>query len=142
MWIEGVICIYLCILGILDFYKREVPILLLEIGGVLLVGLGIFQCTGNALGGVEAIAGILPGLFLILVACLTKKAGYGDGVVLIQLGVCLGFQKVMLLFCFSMFLISVVCMILLLARKVRKETKMPYLSFLAMSYTIWGLWGG
>lgn len=141
MWIKVIVFVYLCILGILDSRERQIPVLLLGIGGVMLAGVGIYQCIYDELGWIEMMTGIIPGFFMILVARFTQKAGLGDGVVLIQLGICMGFHKVLLLLCFSMFLLSVVCIVLLITRKVRKETQMPYLTFLATTFLL-GIFGG
>ncbi len=137
-----IVFIYFMSLGIMDLLKRRVPFFLLFVGGALLPGIGCYRCVQEELGWMEVIVGIFPGLFMVLVAWLTKKAGYADGVVLIQVGVCLGYHKALLLYCFSMLLLSGVCIILLIFRKVKKETKMPYLSFLAMAYLVQILLGG
>lgn len=142
MWITIIVLFYLVILGIADLRKRRIPVVLLGIGGVLLPGIGIYRGLQEELGCTEMVIGMLPGVFLVLVAWLTRKAGYADGVVLMQMGLCMGYREVLPLFCFSMLLLSVVSVILLFLRKVKKETKMPYLTFLAFTFLAWSIWGG
>lgn len=133
---------YLIVLGIMDFWKRKVPVLLLLAGGIVFSGMGIKRCIQGEMLWQECVWGMIPGMVLLLVAGITKKAGYGDGIVLVQMGIYLGCERVLLLFCFSLLLLSGSCMVLLLLRKVNKNTRMPYLSFLAITYFVGMLGGG
>ena len=133
---------YLIILGLVDFMKRKVPVLLLLGGGILCAGLAVNQCVQGEMLWQECVVGMIPGVMLLVVAGITKKAGYGDGIVLMQMGIYLGWEKVFVLFCFSLLLLSGSCMVLLLLRKVNKNTRMPYISFLAITYLAVMLGGG
>ncbi len=134
MWIKIIILIYLLILGVWDYRKRKVPLWLLIIGGAAAVGAGIYRCIEGELQWTELMFGAIPGVCLLLAARMTGKAGYADGLVLTQLGICLEYREVILLFAFSLLLLSVCSIVLLLFRKVHKNTKMPYLSFLAIIF--------
>lgn len=142
MWIKIVILIYLTVLGVWDCQERKVPLGLLIIGGAAAFSAGIYRCTQGQLWWMESLFGVIPGVFLLLVARLSGKAGYADGLVLIELGVCMGFREAILLFGFSLLLLSVCSMVLLLLRKVHKNTKMPYLSFLAVIFLVRQFGGG
>lgn len=133
---------YLIVLGVMDFWKRKVPVLLLLVGGIMFSILAVNRCIRGEMLWQECVWGVIPGIVLLAVAGITRKAGYGDGVVLVQAGIYLGCEKVLLLFCFSLLLLSGICMVLLLLRKVNKNTRMPYLSFLAITYLIGILGGG
>ena len=132
---------YLLILGFFDAWKRKVPMWLL-IGGMVFGGVAIYRCIQGETTRMECICSALPGLLLLSVARITGKAGYADGIVLIQAGMYMGGSRIWLLFCFSFLLLSVSCVILLLLHKVNKNTRMPYLSFLAVTNLIGMLGGG
>lgn len=127
---------YLILLGILDAWKRKVPVLLLLAGGIVFGGMAINRCIQGEVLWQECIWGMIPGLVLLAVAGITGKAGYGDGIVLMQVGMYLGCERLLLLFGFSMLLLSGSSIVLLLLRKVTKNTPMPYLAFLAITYLI------
>ncbi len=134
--------IYLMVLGFIDAWKRKVPIFLLLIGGMALAGAAIYNCIQGEISWLECICSMFPGLLLLAVARITGKAGYADGIVLMQVGIYVGGEKIWFLFCFSVLLLSVSCVVLLLLHKVDKNTRMPYLSFLAVTYLIGILGGG
>lgn len=134
MWIAFITVIYLAILGIKDWIDRKIPICGLAVGAVLLPGMGIYRCVQGELMWWEMLVGVLPGALLLLVAWLSGKAGYADGIVMTELGLCLGYRESMLLFCFSLLLTAMISILLLFLRKVRKDTKMPYLAFLAIVF--------
>lgn len=142
MWIKIGIVLYLAVLGVVDGRHRQIPVWVLSGGGVLSVGIGMFKCIQEEMMWMEPVWGLLPGVFLLLIAWASKKAGYADGIVLMQLGWCMGWRNVLFLLCFSMLLLSGISVVLLLARKVEKETKMPYLTALSFTYLVWIILGG
>lgn len=86
--------------------------------------------------------GVLPGAGMLLLAKCSHKAGYGDGIVLMQLGFGLGYRQLLLLFSVSLLLLSGISVLLLLLKKVGRNTRMPYLTFLALTYVVWCIRGG
>ena len=74
--------------------------------------------------------GMLPGVGMLLVARFSGAAGYGDGLVLVGLGMLLGIWRVLLLLAGSLFALSLVSLLLLLLGKVRGNTRIPFLPFL------------
>lgn len=142
MWMTIMLLIYLMILGRKDWIDRKIPVFWLCAGTILAVGMGICRCIRREFMWWELLAGAVPGLLLLIVAQQSGKAGYADGIVMTQLGICLGYQENTMLFCCSMLLTAVVSMFLLIQQKVRKNTKMPYLTFLAVSFLALQVFGG
>lgn len=138
MWLVGLTIIWLSALSILDIRKRNVPVWLLAAGGIMAVVVTVYRqnvsCeytrTGHGLIGMA----MLPGILLLATAFATKKAGYGDGIVLMILGVLAGGEKCLLIFAISLFLGAFVSLILLVFRKVKRDTKIPFLPFLAVGW--------
>lgn len=128
--VHMVLLVYLAILSFCDVKERQVSVLWLAAGALLLPGIGVIQCIRGILYWQELIAGAIPGVILLLAAGVTKKAGYADGVVLLELGVCMGCRTGFLLLCISLFLLALTSVFLLLLRKVRRNTKLPYIPFL------------
>jgi len=136
MWITMLILSYLVILGIKDWKDRKIPIQWLLVGAMLLGGIGLWKCLSGEMNRWEMLLGVMPGIFLLVIAWVTRKAGVADGLVLMELGMCLGYRESLLLFGLGLSLLSVVSVILLLLRKVKKDTRMPYLSFLAIVFLL------
>ena len=82
----------------------------------------------------ELLWGSAPGVLLLLMAAMTKKAGLADGIVLLLLGVLLGYRECILSFILSLLSMSLVSLMLLALNKVRGSSKLPYLPFLWMGY--------
>lgn len=148
MWKKTVAALYLVILGAMDIKEKKVPVWLLVLGMLGAVAVSLSEGFGDGtnwqgnLGGmlVEKLIGMLPGFFLLIMAYLTGKAGYGDGIVLLLSGILHGYRFTMALLCGSLLLVFLVCVLLLLFRKVGRDTRIPYLPFLAAAYTAWVFW--
>ncbi len=134
MWKTILVFVYLLVLSIYDVRERKVPLVLLAAGGCAAVLGGICSGLTGAVSWLQLLLGVLPGVFLLAVAWITRKAGYADGIVLLLLGVLEGYQQGVVLLCVSLLLLSCVVMLLLLLRKVGRNTEMPYIPFLAGTY--------
>lgn len=127
-----IIAIWLVVISIMDIKSRRVPIWLLAAGGT--VALSAIRCSnaGECLG---VLRGTLPGILLLAVTFFTGRAGYGDGIVLLVLGMVLK-EKGIVLFGSSLFLISIFSIALLMLRKANRNTRIPYLPFLTVSWLL------
>lgn len=135
---EIVLLIYLLIMGGFDWREKRVPIIL-PIGGLAIalmhqIYLLYRDPTDWQWVLVSALLGVIPGVLMLVVAGLTGKAGYGDGLVLLSMGLLTDYKSCILLLCFSTLAMSVFSIGLLLLKKVRKDTTLPYLPFLAVVY--------
>lgn len=90
------------------------------------------RVTGGNL--VEIGLGILPGIFLILLAFATKKIGLADGIVLCCMGLFDRYLTSVITFCIASFLIAIVSVVLLFAKKVKRNTQLPFIPFLVGGY--------
>ena len=132
---EIILLCYLVILSMYDCRERKVPFLLLCLGMAVAVILSIVEGIND--GQIwHRLLGWLPGIFLVLVAFVTKKVGYADGCVLFVAGAVLGCQRAMLLFCISLMLTALVSVTLLLLHKVSVKTRIPYLPFITTAFLI------
>lgn len=130
--------IYLAVLGLFDWRERKVPLILL-IGGLMAAFLYQAYLLYHSLAEwqwflVSALLGVLPGFFMLIMARLTDKVGYGDGLVLLNIGLLTSYKSCILLLCFSTLTMSIFSIGLLLLKKVKKDTKLPYLPFLTAVY--------
>lgn len=136
MWKLLLTILWLGVLAGIDARRRYVPVWLLTLTGVIVTLVSVYEGRKGNLEVTELIWSIFPGIALLTVAVLTKKAGWADGVVLLLLGVHTGFRTCIFSFALGMFFISVVSLALLAFRKVNKNTKLPFLPFLYTGYLI------
>lgn len=128
--------IWLLSISIMDIQSRRVPVWMLVVEGSLAAAAVICQFWTGDVKLFDALTGILPGIGLFLIALTTKKVGTGDGIVLIFLGVMSGWGKSMMIFGISLFLISICSVLLLILRKVKRNTGIPYLPFLTAGWIL------
>lgn len=124
--------IWLLAASIMDIRSRRISIWMLAAGGVLSILAVICQYSGYW----AVLKGMLPGILLLLTAFATRKAGFGDGIALLFLGAAAGGEKAFMLFGLSLFLISLVSLLLLALKKVRRNTQIPFLPFLTAAWFV------
>ncbi|MDE5866818.1 MAG: prepilin peptidase [Lachnospiraceae bacterium] len=130
---EVLVCGLLCICSIFDIRKKELPLLVLIIGFLAAFGTRMWHICK----GLETVSGIaeslLPGVFFLLLGfCTREKVGYGDGLMLIILGLFLGFFRCFLILCVGLIFSSVFALILLIFRKVGRNSRLPLIPFLTI----------
>ena len=83
---------------------------------------------------------MLPGIVIYLIAYLSReKIGKGDALTLMFIGTVSGVEKVMLALFVSFSAAAVLSAVLLVLRKVKKDTKLPFLPFLSLGVIAGGL---
>lgn len=124
--------IWLFSISAMDIRSRNVPVWMLAPGGILA---GIrFMCRQDVMG--DMLMAMFPGIILLVIALVTKKAGYGDGIVMLFLGILSGGGVSLMLAVASLFFTAVFSLIMLGLRKVRKDTRIPFLPFLAAAWLV------
>lgn len=137
---ESILFIYLIVLAVFDWREKQVPLILPVLGLAAAVLSRIYLMCRNPEEWnwilVSALLGILPGLLMLAVAWITKRAGCGDGLVLLNIGLLTDYKSCILLLCCSMLLMSAFCAVMLLLKRAGKDTRLPYLPFLTVVYAI------
>lgn len=136
MWKSAVIGFWLIWLAWMDLRKKYVPVWLLAFGGIYVTIMLVIEAWGGKFDGMVLFWSMGPGIVLLGIAILTKKAGWADGVILLFLGIQIGFRACVYSFTLSMLFISIVSLVLLVFKRVRKNTKLPYLPFLCVGYLV------
>lgn len=135
MWKIIIMVLYLLVLSIYDCKEKRVPVWLLYIGGMFVTIVSVI----DVMRGVTIwlpLLGTLPGILLIFVAFVTGKMGIADGIVLTIAGVLLGPQESWIIFVISLMLIFVSSVFLLLMRKIKLRTRIPYIPFLTVAFVL------
>lgn len=90
----------------------------------------------------ELLLGLVPGGLSILLAFLTREQiGYGDGLMLLMLGGCIGGQATLGTWAGGLVLSFVVSVVLLTTRKAGRSTRIPFVPCLFLGFVIVGIGG-
>lgn len=155
--LESLMIILMIFLSIRDVIKRKVPLWgLLAIATIVVAGVvnrivldinrenlsneyisNGYISTGFIKGEIASVfIGMLPGVMLLLVSFATKKVGVADGILLCMIGAYQNYLIAVIIFVTSSFLMAVISMILLVARRVNRNTRLPYVPFLTLGFVL------
>ncbi|MBO5210160.1 MAG: prepilin peptidase [Lachnospiraceae bacterium] len=131
--VMGIAFTIVCICAVYDVKKKEIPLQGIVLGSIAGIGIDLWQITVGNLSFVETGLAVLPGCFLLLISFLTReKVGYGDGLLLVIIGLFTGFYRCMIILCISLILISISSLALLCMRKVTRNSRLPFVPFMAL----------
>lgn len=130
--------VYLFVVSILDIARKHISMGLLVAGGFLGIMACFFRIYGRNESWVILMAGVLPGLIFLLLSFLSNMVGYGDGIVVCVLGVLVGLRRCMALMGISLLLVAICGIVLLILKKASKDTKIPYIPFLFVTFILLG----
>lgn len=130
---EVIIFALLCICSVFDIRKKEIPLIILSAGFLTALGINIWHIWN----GLESVSGmavsVLPGAFFMLISfCTGEKIGYGDGLLLIVMGLLIGFGRCFLVVCVSLIFSSAFALILLVFCKAGRNSRLPLVPFLTI----------
>ncbi len=130
---EGICLLFLWLCAIFDIRSKEIPAALLGAGLFTTLAVNVWNAAGGKGSLLETGFCLLPGIFLLLVGFLTReKVGYGDGLMLLVVGLCSGFYGCLFALCVSLVLSSVISLLLLGLHKVRRDSRIAFAPFLAL----------
>lgn len=135
---KWILLLYLIVLAVYDWKEQKIPLILAGGGLAAALAVNMYQIFCHMENWrwltTSILLGILPGIYMLTVAYLTGKAGYGDGITLINLGMLTNYKTCVLIWGISMVLLSIVSVGLLCLRKAGRDTRIPYLPFLTAVY--------
>ena len=130
MWIEICLFVFLGICAVCDGVEREVPLVVVWLGIITAVVLHL-QGLGGDRTWQDVALSVIPGvMFWILSFISSEKVGYGDGWILVMIGLFLGLWKCFLILMIGLISSSFVVLILLAVRRVSRDYQLPFAPFL------------
>lgn len=128
MWIITVVFMVIC--TVVDVKKKEIPIAFIMLFGFLTaVYIGLFDKREIIL----ILYSFIPGaLLLALSLCTRESIGYGDGLVVLVLGMLTGVETCFLVVGLGLLVSSLCALILLVLRKVNGRSRLPFIPFLTI----------
>lgn len=117
--------------GYLDFKYKEIPNWVSLLGGII----GIVFCIIEKRSVTDVLLACVPGMVLLLFSWITKEViGYGDGIILIVMGIYLSASQVFLIGMLAFGLAGIVALILLVIFHKRGTEQIPFIPFLVVAY--------
>lgn len=112
-------------------------------GWLLLLGLiggmlgGLYAWLSEELYWWQSLLGLLPGALSLLLSFVTREQiGYGDGLMLLILGGCVGPERTLVIWILGLVTSFVVSVVLLTMRKAVKSTRLPFVPCLLLGYIL------
>ena len=121
----------LLILSFQDIKRREISGYLVIIYGLSGIVIGMFKIPV-----MELLLSAVPGAFLLILGRITDEGiGYGDGLVILALGIWVGLYLSLVALIVGILLLGIVSLGYVLMMKIKREkvflqTKMPFMPFL------------
>lgn len=132
MWVKIILFLFLTVCALWDAMKKEVPLAVVWAGmitAVLLHVAGLMEKGNWFTLGIS----LLPGAMFWGISFMTReKVGYGDGWVLVMIGLFAGFSKCLQILLIGLVIESMVLLVLLAFHKVQKDGEVPFVPFLLL----------
>lgn len=124
-----IIGIFMAICTVTDIRKKEIPVTVIILSGLALLCYMIFAGRKE---WTDILYSLIPGMFLLMLSYCTRECiGYGDGLVVLVMGICMGLGICMAAVAVGL-TISAICVGALLAfRKVGGKSRIPFVPFLS-----------
>lgn len=128
---EIILGIILLIQGAIDLKCKEIPVIVSAIG--VAIGSGICVIEGRGIANI--LPAIFPGLLALLYARISNETmGYGDGMLLVVMGLYLPWENVLEVEMLAFSIAGIVALILLVIFRKKRNFQMPFVPFLAIAY--------
>ena len=132
MWVEIWLFILLGICAVCDGIRKEIPLVVVWIGIITAFILRVQGAMGEE-AWMSGLLSVIPGAAFWLLSYITgERVGYGDGWVLIMIGLFTGLQNCFLILLAGLAVESVAALILLVIGKATGDREIPFAPFLLL----------
>ena len=130
---------FMAVCSIIDIKKKEIPLPLIGFFAAAAVACSVVFGAG----GWEAfLFSLIPGSCLLLLGLCTRESiGYGDGLLVLVLGIILGPEKCLMTVGTGLAASSIYALALLVCRKADGRSRLPFVPFLTLglgvTFIVW-----
>ncbi len=132
MWIEIFLFIFLAVCAVFDGLQKQIPLVAVWLGILTAICLR----AGGMMGEINlpAVAlSLLPGAAFFLLGFITReKVGYGDGWVLLMIGLFLDLSRCFFILLAGLLIESAVALVLLALCKIRRGKEIAFCPFVLL----------
>lgn len=131
---QTIALIYYFVMAETDLKKHCIPLAFAAAGPCVFCLVRIFLLEPQIK---DMLTGLIPGALLLVIAKLSRQAiGYGDGIMLISSGILTGFFGAVFMLLVSMLLASAVSVALMIIKKGKGKTQLPFIPFMLGAYVV------
>lgn len=132
MWVEIFLFFFLAVCAVFDGLQKQIPLAAVWLGMLTAVCLRVGGVMGEVSLPSVALS-LVPGAAFFLLGFVTgEKVGYGDGWVLLMIGLFLDLPRCFCILLTGLLMESLAALILLAFRKVRRDKEIPFCPFLLL----------
>ena len=130
--VYAVVAAVMVVCTIADIKKKEISVWLFGLLGLIVI-VGCFALESPK--WYMLAAGVIPGILLIILAKITEQSiGYGDGIILAEIGLITGVGRCMLILATALALAGIFSLVILVIKRVDKKYRIPFVPFLTKAY--------
>lgn len=127
-----VFALYLVILTVMDLKRRKLKLSVLLAGGIFIPA-GVF-CSSGVSPVYLAAGGAVGAVFLGISKITEESFGYGDSILILIMGCCIGFWDILTLLMAAFMMAAVFSLVLLIRGRFRRKDSFPFVPFLTAAY--------
>jgi len=129
---EGILLAFLGLNTVSDIRCKKILVWSAWVFGIF--GFGYCLVVGE-LTLEQGLMALLPGIAFIIISRITKESlGYGDGIIVLVMGVYLSIQKLIGSLVLALLLAAIWSIVLLVFFKKRKQEEFPFVPFVLLGY--------
>lgn len=127
--------------SVYDWKYFSLPVWLLAAGLLGGIGGALYSLLVDEASVLSVIIAFLPGAIALLLSYLTgEQIGYGDGLILLAMGGCMGIKQILMVAGIALGVSFAVSVTLVVLRRVGRTQKLPFVPFLLIGWM--AAWGG
>lgn len=130
MWVEILLFLLMGICAVYDGMERKIPLVVVWIGIAAAAALHIQGMAGER-SWLSISLSVLPGMVFWMLSFITgEKVGYGDGWMLVMIGLFVGLWRCCVILLVGLMSESLIVLILLAFRRISRDRQIPFAPFL------------
>lgn len=132
--VYAAVAVVLIVCAVADIKKQEISVWLFVILGIAAI-VGCVTCEEQR--GYMIVVSMLPGVLLMILAKVTEQSiGYGDGMILAEIGLAAGVGKCMLILAAALAMAGIFSLGVIVIKKVDKKYTIPFVPFITVAYVV------
>ena len=129
---QCIFLVYIAALAVMDFKYRKLPLKTL-LSGLFIAAAGCL--CGREISPVLLATGGCMGIVFLLISRVSGESfGYGDSILILIIGIFLGFWNLMYLLLGAFFMAAVFSAVMMIKHRFNRKSSFPFVPFLAAAY--------
>ena len=129
---QCIFLVYIAALAVMDFKYRKLPLKTL-LSGLFIAAAGCL-CGREISPVLLATGGCMGIVFLLISRVLGESFGYGDSILILIIGIFLGFWNLMYLLLGAFSMAAVFSAVMMIKHRFNRKSSFPFVPFLAAAY--------